>query len=103
MLDNVINNIVHLIDNTDNDSEAVKHAKNNVTSTLKIFVGLLKKSQYAASHKYTIVDVMLSSILFYVIRYKIELPIDNKVLLEYAKRMFARTSFQKSVTHFQVR
>jgi RNA polymerase-associated protein len=53
---------------------------------------------YFLSDEFSLVDATIAPILWRLPRYRIELPRQAKPVLDYAERMFARESFQASLS-----
>ena len=82
--------------NSNNESE--KHA--HKTELLKVLFGLiptLRRQPYLLGDDFSIIDCSFAVILYNLPRLDIRLPESAQVLVDYAKRLFARPSFRQSI------
>jgi RNA polymerase-associated protein len=75
-------------------SKARKQLSESLTSSAEVFAA----KPYFLSDELTLVDAMIGPILWRLPRYRIDLPRQAKPVLDYAERMFARESFQTSLS-----
>lgn len=75
-------------------TKARKELKDNLTSIAPVFAD----KPYFLSDVYTIVDCILSAMLWRLPKLSVNLPKEAAPLLEYADRMFAREAFADSLT-----
>ncbi len=75
-------------------SKARKELRDSLTSSAEVFAA----KPFFLSDEFTLVDASVAPILWRMMRYKIDLPRQAKPVLDYAERMFARESFQASLT-----
>ena len=75
-------------------SKARKILRDSLTSSAEVF----NAKPYFLSDEFTLVDATIVPILWRLKRYRIDLPRQAKPVLQYAERMFARESFQASLS-----
>jgi len=75
-------------------SKARKQLGESLTSSAEVFAA----KPFFLSDELTLVDAMIVPILWRLPRYRIELPRQARPVLDYAERMFARESFQTSLS-----
>jgi RNA polymerase-associated protein len=75
-------------------SKARKQLGDSLTASAEVFAA----KPYFLSDELTLVDAMIVPILWRLPRYRVELPRQAKPVLDYAGRMFARESFQISLS-----
>lgn len=75
-------------------SKARKQLSESLTASAEVFAA----KPYFLSDELTLVDAMVAPVLWRLPRYRIDLPRQAKPVLEYAERMFARESFQTSLS-----
>lgn len=75
-------------------SKARKELRDSLTSSAEVFAA----KPYFLSDEFTLVDASVVPILWRLLRYRVELPRQAKPVLDYAERMFARESFQASLS-----
>jgi RNA polymerase-associated protein len=75
-------------------SKARKQLSESLTASAEVFAA----KPYFLSDELTLVDAMIAPMLWRLPRYRIDLPRQAKPVLEYAERMFARESFQTSLS-----
>jgi RNA polymerase-associated protein len=75
-------------------SKARKQLSESLTVSAEVFAA----KPYFLSDELTLVDAMVAPVLWRLPRYRIDLPRQAKPVLEYAERMFARESFQTSLS-----
>lgn len=59
------------------------------------------ETPYFLSEDFSLIDCMIGPILWRLPSFEIELPAKSKALLNYMERVFARESFQKSLTEIE--
>ena len=75
-------------------SKARKQLGESLTSSAEVFAA----KPFFLSDELTLVDAMVVPILWRLPRYRIDLPRQARPVLDYAERMFARESFQTSLS-----
>jgi RNA polymerase-associated protein len=75
-------------------SKARKMLRDSLTSGAEVFAA----KPYFLSDEFSLVDAAIVPILWRLQRYKIELPRQARPVMQYAERMFARESFQASLS-----
>jgi RNA polymerase-associated protein len=75
-------------------SKARKMLRDSLTAGAEVFAA----KPYFLSDEFSLVDAAIVPILWRLQRYKIELPRQAKPVIQYAERMFARESFQASLS-----
>ena len=75
-------------------SKARKMLRDSLTAGAEVFAA----KPYFLSDEFSLVDAAIVPILWRLQRYKIELPRQAKPVMQYAERMFARESFQASLS-----
>ncbi len=75
-------------------AKARKMLRDSLASSAEVF----SVKPYFLSDEFTLVDASIAPILWRLKHYRIELPAQAEAVLEYADRLFARESFQASLT-----
>lgn len=75
-------------------SKARKMLRDSLTAGAEVFAA----KPYFLSDEFSLVDAAIVPILWRLQRYKIELPRQARPVMQYAERMFARESFQASLS-----
>lgn len=75
-------------------SKARKMLRDSLTAGVEVFAA----KPFFLSDEFSLVDAAIVPILWRLERYKIELPRQAKPVMQYAERMFARDSFQASLS-----
>lgn len=75
-------------------ANARKALKDNLTSIAPAFA----QHEYFMSNDYTLVDCCMAPILWRLEHYAVKLPPQAKLLRQYGERLFARSSFQSSLS-----
>ncbi len=75
-------------------AKARKALRDSLASSNEVF----EAKPFFLSDDFSLVDASLAPILWRLKHYRIELPAQAKAVLDYADRMFARESFQTSLT-----
>ena len=82
----------------DGDRRLASKPRKMLRESILASVDLFAAKQYFLSDEFSLVDAMIAPILWRLPRYRIELPRQAKPVLDYAERMFARESFQASLS-----
>lgn len=85
------------INSSDYDSTATQIKKELIDSIVSVN-SIFKEYKYFLSDEFSLVDCFLAPILWRLPKYRIELPKQAKDVKNYAERIFARDSFQVSLT-----
>jgi RNA polymerase-associated protein len=80
--------------NEKTSTKARKELRDSLTSSAEVFAA----KTYFLSDEFTLVDASIVPILWRLTRYRVELPRQAKAVIDYAERMFARESFQASLS-----
>ncbi len=75
-------------------AKARKQLRESLTSSAEVFAA----KPFFLSDEFSLVDASILPILWRIGHYRIELPRQAKPVLDYAERMFARESFQESLS-----
>ena len=75
-------------------SKARKQLRDSLTSSAEVFAA----KPYFLSDEFSLVDASILPILWRLPNYEVELPRQAKAVMDYAKRMFERESFQASLS-----
>jgi RNA polymerase-associated protein len=75
-------------------SKARKQLRDSLTASAEVFEAM----PFFLSDDFSLVDASIAPILWRLMRYRIELPRQAKPVLDYAERIFARETFQASLT-----
>jgi RNA polymerase-associated protein len=75
-------------------SKARKELRDSLTSSAEVFAA----KPFFLSDEFSLVDASIIPILWRIKHYRIELPRQAKPVIDYAERMFARESFQASLS-----
>jgi RNA polymerase-associated protein len=75
-------------------AKARKQLSDSLTASAEVFAA----KPYFLSDEFSLVDAIVAPIMWRLPRYRIELPRQARPVLEYAERMFARESFQASLS-----
>lgn len=78
----------------DNADAARKELRDSLLSAVPIF----DSKPFFMSDEFSLIDCMITPLLWRLPMYGIEMPNAARPLLKYADKMFARSSFQKSLT-----
>lgn len=76
-------------------------ARKVIQDGLTLIAPIFAKKEYFMSDDFTLADVSLAPILWRLSHYGIKLPAQAKPVLQYAKRLFERDSFQSSLTELE--
>jgi len=75
-------------------SKARKQLRDSLTSSAEVFAA----KPFFLSDEFSLVDASILPILWRLQHYEVELPRQAKAVMDYAKRMFERESFQASLS-----
>jgi RNA polymerase-associated protein len=75
-------------------AKARKTLRDSLASSAEVF----SAKPFFLSDEFSLVDASIAPILWRLKHYKIELPTQAKAVIDYAQRLFARDSFQASLT-----
>lgn len=75
-------------------SKARKQLRDSLTSSAEVFAA----KPFFLSDEFSLVDASILPILWRLPHYEVELPRQAKAVMDYAKRMFERESFQASLS-----
>ena len=75
-------------------SKARKQLRDSLTASAEVF----EAKPFFLSDEFSLVDASIAPILWRLMRYRIELPRQAKPVIDYAERIFARETFQASLT-----
>ena len=75
-------------------AKARKQLSDSLTSSAEVFAA----KPFFLSDEFSLVDAIVTPIMWRLKKYRIELPRQAKPVADYAKRMFERESFQASLT-----
>ena len=73
-------------------------ARSTISEQLTQIAPVFSKQQYLLGNEFSILDVVLSPLLWRLAHYQITLPKQCAPLLQYAERIFSRPSFMESLT-----
>lgn len=88
--------LLHAIE-ADNGSEA-EEARTELRDSLIQIAPIFANKPFFLSEEFSLLDCCIAPLLWRLPKLQIELPASAKAVLEYGKRMFARDSFQTSLT-----
>ncbi len=80
------------------DKKHAQRARNIIRDGLTVISPNFKDQPYLLGEEFSLVDCSLAPLLWRLSLYDIELPRQAKPILDYAERLFARKSFQSSLT-----
>ena len=83
---------------TDGERRAATRARNTMKDGLTVISQLFKAQPYILGDEFSLVDCCLAPILWRLDCYGVNLPRQAKAIMDYAERIFARKSFQLSLT-----
>ncbi|MHB1585694.1 MAG: glutathione S-transferase N-terminal domain-containing protein [Acidiferrobacteraceae bacterium] len=75
-----------------------QRARNTIRDGLTVISPIFKDQAYVLGDEFSLVDCSLAPLLWRLAYYGIELPRQAKPIMDYGQRMFARKSFQQSLT-----
>ncbi len=92
-----------LLPNIENsDKKIANRARTYIRDGLTVISPIFKEQKFLLGDEFSLVDCSLAPILWRLPIYKIDLPRQAKPILEYAERVFARKSFQASLTEAEM-
>lgn len=80
------------------DKKLAQRARTILRDGLTVISPVFKDQQYILGEEFSLVDCSLAPLLWRLPVYGIELPRQARPILDYAERLFARKSFQLSLT-----
>lgn len=83
---------------TGGERRAVTRARNTIRDGLTVISQIFKEQPFVLGEEFSLVDCSLAPILWRLELYGINLPRQAKAIMDYAERVFARKSFQQSLT-----
>ncbi len=83
---------------TGSDKRSATKARNIIRDGLTVISPIFKDQPYVLGDDFSLVDCSLAAILWRLPLYGIALPRQAKPILEYSERVFARDSFQESLS-----
>ena len=83
---------------TGSERRAVTRARNTIRDGLTVISQIFKEQPFVLGEEFSLVDCSLAPILWRLEFYGINLPRQAKAIMDYAERVFARKSFQQSLT-----
>ncbi len=86
---------------TAGDRRTANRARNALRDGLTVISQVFKDQSYVLGEEFSLVDCCLVPLLWRLDYYGINLPRQARPILEYAERMFARKSFQLSLTEVE--
>ena len=78
-------------------SKARKTLRDSLAASAEVF----EAKPFFLSDDYSLVDASVAPLLWRLEEYKIELPPQAKAVMDYAERIFARETFQASLTEIE--
>ncbi|MGD2137531.1 MAG: glutathione S-transferase N-terminal domain-containing protein [Gammaproteobacteria bacterium] len=75
-------------------ARARRQLRDSLTASAEVF----SAKPFFLSDELSLIDASIVPILWRLPRYRVELPVQGRPVLEYAERMFARESFQQSLS-----
>ncbi|MFQ5469763.1 MAG: glutathione S-transferase N-terminal domain-containing protein [Gammaproteobacteria bacterium] len=86
---------------TSHDEVRANAARKTLQDGITLIAPIFTKKAFFMSEDFGLVDCSVAPILWRLNYYGIELPAQAKPVMEYAKRIFDRDSFQSSLTDFE--
>ena len=83
---------------TGSERRAATRARNTIRDGLTVISQIFKEQPFVLGEEFSLVDCSLAPILWRLEFYGINLPRQAKAIMDYAERVFARKSFQQSLT-----
>ncbi len=80
------------------DKKAVDKARKELRDGLTAVTPIFEQKAYFMSDEFTLLDCAIAALLWRLPFYKVELPPSAKAITKYAEKIFARESFQASLT-----
>jgi RNA polymerase-associated protein len=90
-----------LPDITGGDKRTATRARNVVRDGLTVISQIFKSQPYILGEEFSLVDCCLAPLLWRLGAYNINLPRQAKPIVDYGERVFARKSFQLSLTEVE--
>ncbi len=90
-----------LADLTGNSSAKAAVARKTIQDGLTLIAPIFVKKEFFMSDDFSLIDCSLAPLLWRLSHYGIKLPTQAKPVQEYAERLFARESFQASLTEIE--
>lgn len=90
-----------LDDLTGGDATKAAAARKTIQDGLTLIAPVFTKKPYFMSDDFSLIDCSLAPLLWRLSHYGIKLPAQAKPVQEYAERLFARDSFQASLTEIE--
>ncbi len=95
----VMKDLYSLIDDIESsDSSKVSGAQKTMKDHLTAIAPAFMQKPYFMSDEYTLVDCCLATLLWRLPKYGVKLPASTRSLKEYAEKIFARDTFQNSIS-----
>lgn len=85
-------------DITGGDKKAATRARHALRDGLTVISPIFKEQSFALGEEFSLVDCSLAPILWRLDKWDVELPRQAKSIIEYGERIFARKSFNLSLT-----
>ena len=83
---------------TGGERRTATRARNTIRDGLTVISQIFKEQPFVLGEEFSLVDCSLAPILWRLDFYGINLPRQAKAIVDYAERVFARKSFQQSLT-----
>ena len=83
------------------EAEVALDAKNQIKDNLQALTPIFEQYKYFMSDEYSLVDMCLSTILWRLGHWDIELGSSSKAIYKYADKMFQRETFVASLSDFE--
>ena len=80
------------------DKKQGQRARNIIRDGLTVISPMFKDQPYMLGEEFSLVDCSLAPLLWRLPIFEIEMPRQSKPILDYAERLFARKSFQQSLS-----
>ena len=91
-----------LVDEINTKGEkAVAKARKELKESLSLIAPVFDQAPFFMSEDFSLVDCAIAPLLWRLPQYRIELPAEAKPIADYAKRVFERDSFQKSLSDME--
>ena len=84
------------------DSKRMAKARKILSDSIAASADVFAFKPYFLSDDFTLVDCSIAPVLWRLEKYEIELPTQSKAIQDYAERVFARESFQSSLTESEI-
>ena len=93
--------LVDIIMNPNTKETPANRARKELRESLLAIAPIFAEKPYFMSDEFTLVDCCVAPILWRLPAMGIELPKQGKAILQYAERLFARESFQESLSEIE--